>query len=95
MTLDVLAVRKTTMPKFNNPTYQYKIGRPHDLWFVGYPVAMTVVKYEGEWQTVVAPQDDFIKLCDEVFYGGYDHKITPQMAAELTAAGYGEYITED
>lgn len=83
------------MPHFNNPTYQYKIGLPHDLYFVGYPVAKTVVKYNGVWRTVVTPNEDFLKQCTEVLRGGYDHEITAQLAAELIEAGYGDYVVED
>jgi len=83
------------MPRFVNPTYEYKIGLPHDLYFVGYPVAKSVVKHNGAWKTVVVPREDFLAQCTEVLRGGFDHQITPQLAAELIAAGYGEYVVEN
>lgn len=84
-----------TTYRFNNPTYEYKIGLPHDLYFAGYPVAKTVVKYGGAWRTVITPNEDFLAQCTEVLRGGFDHQITEQMAAELIAAGYGDYVVED
>lgn len=71
-----------------------KLGRDKDLWYVSYPWGKTVVKHNGAWKTVVSPQDSFLQECTDVFRGGYDTPVTDAQAAELTAAGYGEYIVE-
>lgn len=71
-----------------------KLGRGNDLWFVSYPWAKTVVKKNGTWSTIVSPQDSSLATYDRVLRGGYENPITDEEAAELTAAGYGEYIVE-
>lgn len=80
------------MPIFRGPTYKKRLGREHDLWFVSYQVGKTVVKKNGVWSTVIVPQGDFLNTCDRVLRGGYEEKITAEEAAELTAAGYGDYV---
>lgn len=81
------------MPLFTSPSYRKKNGRPHDLWFTGVTVAKTVVKYNGEWKTLTSPTEDFLAECSVVLRGGYVHQISSALAAELTSAGYGDYIT--
>lgn len=83
------------MPKlWRGPTLTYKFGRPDDLWFVSFPIGKTVVKKDGAWRTVMTPQGDFLKECEVVLRGGYDIEISDDLATELTAAGFGEYISE-
>lgn len=81
------------MPHFNSPTFERKLGRPHELWFVPQIQSKTVVKHNGQWRTVVTPTEDFIATCEVVLRGGYLHEISDELAAELTDAGYGDYIT--
>jgi hypothetical protein len=52
------------------------------------------VKKDGTWRTIMTPQGDFLATCDVVLRGGYDIEISNELATELTAAGYGEYISE-
>jgi hypothetical protein len=80
---------------FRGPTYRYKIGRPYELWFVSYPVGKTVIKNNGTWQTVMVPKDSDLATYQRVLRGGYDNVITDAEAAELTAAGYGDYIYDE
>lgn len=79
---------------FRGPAMTIKLGRGEDLWFVSYPWAKTVVKKNGTWSTIVSPQDSSLEDYDRVLRGGYENPITEEEAAELTAAGYGEYIVE-
>jgi len=79
---------------FRGPAMTIKLGRGADLWFVSYPWAKTVVKKNGTWSTIVSPQDDTLATYDRVLRGGYENPITDEEAAELTAAGYGDYIVE-
>ena len=80
---------------FRGPTMRIKLGMQNDLWFVSYPWGKTVVKStSGAWSTIVSPQDSTLKDYARVLRGGYDNPITEAEAAELTAAGYGEYIVE-
>lgn len=82
------------MPVFRGPYLVAKPGRPHDLWFVSQRIGKTVVKKGGQWRTVMTPQEDFLATCDVVLRGGMTHVITSGLASELTAAGFGEYISE-
>ena len=79
---------------FRGPTMRIKLGMENDLWFVSYPWSKTVVKKNGVWSTIVSPQDSSLKDYDRVLRGGYQNPITDAEAAELTAAGYGDYIDE-
>jgi hypothetical protein len=80
---------------FRGPTYKYKLGRPNDLWFVSYPIGKTVVKDNTTWKTIIAPMDSTLASYNRVLRGGYDNVITDAEAAELTAAGYGDYIFDE
>jgi len=82
------------MPYFRGPVLLYKPGRPEPLWFITQRMGKTVVKKSGQWRTVMTPQEDFLATCDVVLRGGMTHTITSDLAAELTAAGFGEYISE-
>jgi len=80
---------------FRGPTMNIKLGRGEHLWFVSYPWGKTVVKStSGVWSTIVSPQDSTLKDYARVLRGCYDNPITDAEAAELTAAGYGDYIVE-
>ena len=81
------------MPKiFRGPSYKYRPGREYDLWFVSYPIGKSVVKINGTWKKIVVPQDSDLATYQRVLRGGYDNVITDAEAAELTAAGYGDYV---
>jgi hypothetical protein len=80
------------MPVFRGPTYQRKLGRRYELWWATENVGKTVVKKNGTWTTVVVPNQDYLATCQRVLRGGFEEQITTAEAAELTAAGYGDYI---
>lgn len=82
------------MPVFRGPVLLYKPGHPEPLWFITQHIGKTVVKKDGSWRTVMTPQEDFLATCDVVLRGGMTHPISEALAAELTAAGYGDYISE-
>ncbi len=81
------------MPYFTTITQERKVGRPHDLWWVGTALAKSLVKHNGSWRVVVAMTEEFMAECTVVLRGGYLNEISDELAAELTAAGYGDYIT--
>lgn len=81
--------------KFTGPFLKVKRGRPDDLWWNYRPAGQTVIKKDGQWRTIMGPQEDFLRSCEVVLRGGYTHTINETLAAELTAAGYGQYISED
>ena len=55
---------------------------------------MDMLFVRGDGVILVSPQDSSLADYDKVLRGGYDNPITDSEAAELTAAGYGEYIVE-
>ena len=79
---------------WRGPTLGVKRGRPDPLWWTSWYDAKTVVKKDGQWLTVMTPQGDFLAQCDVVLRGGFDIEITDELATELTAAGFAEYISE-
>lgn len=81
------------MPFFNSPPLPRKAGRRHEIWWVSNSLGQTVVKVNGTWRTVVSPSEDFLAACSVVLRGGYVHEISDDLAAELTTAGYGDYIS--
>jgi hypothetical protein len=82
------------MPYFDSPVLNRKAGRAHELWWVSINIGKTVVKVGGEWRTVVSPTEDFLATCDVVLRGGYKTYVSTELAAELTAAGFGDNIVE-
>ena len=81
------------MPLFTSPTVRRQNNRGEELWFTGVTVAKTVVKKDGAWRTMVSPTPEYLNTCDVVMRGGYVHNISQTLADELTAAGYGDYIS--
>jgi hypothetical protein len=77
---------------FVNPTYQYKLGRDEELWWVGYGIAKSLVKKDGKWKLLVGESPEFTATCEVYLRGGFRNEITEELAAELVAAGYGDYI---
>lgn len=80
---------------FRGPTYKRTLGRNYELWWASIQVGKTVVKKNGTWSTVLVPRGDFLESCDRVLRGGYEEPITNEEAAELTAAGYGDYVFDE
>ena len=80
------------MPIFRGPTYKRTLGRAYELWWASHQIGKTVIKKNGVWSTVVVPQNDFLQTCERYLRGGYEEQITVEEAAELTAAGYGDYV---
>lgn len=82
------------MKMWRGPELTYKRGRPDPLWFTSWQIGQTVVKKDGAWRTIMTPQGDFLAECDVVLRGGYAIEISDELAAELAAAGYGDYVSE-
>lgn len=78
--------------RFRGPTYVMKGS--DELWFVGQSVGVTVVKrQDGSWFETVSPVDSELQAAARVYRGGYTYPLSDADAAELTAAGYGAYIS--
>ena len=81
--------------KFVTPTVEIGPAGGHRLFeFYTLSVGYTVVKYNGEYQDILYPSEDFLAECEEVYMGAHEHEVSNTVAAALTAAGYGEFLTE-
>ena len=81
------------MATFQGPSYKQK--RDDELWFVSITVGVTVVKrQDGTWYQTTSPIDSDLQAAARVYRGGYTYPdLTAAEVSELTAAGYGAYIT--
>lgn len=61
--------------------------------FVGPTRGRTILKTGGTYVVSDAPYLDDLLAADVVYYGGHVHPISASEEADLTAAGYGAYIT--
>jgi hypothetical protein len=69
-------------PYRDGNTLRYRIG-----------IGITVLRVDGQWHNVYDPSEELVSAADRVYRGGRVHPVTTAQAAELTAAGYGAYIT--
>lgn len=80
------------MATFSGPTYVERAD--NELWFVNHRKGVTILKSQaGVWSQTVAPVDSEVQAAARAYRGGYTYEIDSTEVAELTAAGYGEYIT--
>jgi len=81
---------------FNPPTVaEGPSGSNHRLFdFYTLDRGVTVVKLDGKYLEVRFPDQDFLESCDAYYLGGRIHNISDAAAAELSAAGYEDYLTE-
>ena len=64
------------------------------LWFPKQTTGVTVYKTaEGTWGAGQWLDDAFLATCERVYRGGYTYTLDSTEVSELTAAGYGTYIT--
>lgn len=71
-----------------DPVFRSRLGA-----FFRHNVGRTVLNTGGTFTSVQYPSDSQIAAATAVYLGGHVHTITADEAAELTAAGYGAYIT--
>lgn len=80
------------MATFRGPSYVERAD--NELWFIKHLKGVTVMKSQsGVWSQTVSPIDSEVQDAARVYRGGYTYEIDAAEVAELTAAGYGEYIT--
>lgn len=82
------------MPTFAGPTVEEAQPDSGPL-LERYAIArgVTVVLRSGTWTTERFPSLDGLVEGTDYFLGGHTYSITSGMAATLTAAGFGSYIT--
>lgn len=86
---------------FTPPTWTRRVSMPGtdgDQLFsrmkylqVGYGVIRDA---DGGYRQVNEMDDDEAAIAREVYLGGRSYPVSTQVAADLTAAGYGAYISE-
>lgn len=83
------------MATFTGPTTTWRGDQnPDTLWFPKKSVGVTVYKDAGgTWGAGQWLDDGFLSTCQRVYRGGYTYTIDATEVDELTAAGYGAYIT--
>lgn len=83
------------MATFSGPTTTSRGDQhPDSLWFPKAATGVTVYKTaEGTWGAGQWLDDAFLATCQRVYRGGYTYTIDSTEVDELTAAGYGEWIT--
>ena len=80
------------MATFRGPNYVERAD--NELWFIKHLKGVTVLKSQsGVWSQTIAPIDSDLIAAARVYRGGYTYEIDATEVAELTAAGYGAYIT--
>jgi len=55
---------------------------------------VSVLKVDGTYTDVRYPSQTELEEADAYYLGGHEYEVSDAVAAELTAAGYGEYLTE-
>lgn len=55
---------------------------------------VTVIKLNGKYQQVRYPSQQVLDSVDAYWLGGTTNVVSDDEAASLTAAGYGDYLTE-
>ncbi len=53
---------------------------------------VTVLKKDGVYRQVRDPDHDEVAASDVYYRGGISYQVSDEEAAELTAAGYGEFL---
>lgn len=80
---------------FRTPIIELKPARGGKLLSrYRFPQALSVVKYGSTYEVVNTPSQNIFDEADFVYMGGRDHIVSDAEASLLTAAGYGDYLTE-
>lgn len=83
------------MYTFRTPTIDEGPTGPTRLdQFYTLPRGITILKVNGKYREERYPLSSDVKDADIAYVGGHVYKVSNEEAAELTAAGYGEYLTE-
>ncbi len=84
------------MATFSGPTTTARQHPSADsLWFPKAATGVTVYKDgTGTWGAGQWLDDAFLATCERVYRGGYTYELDSTEVDELTAAGYGDYVSE-
>lgn len=64
------------------------IGGHRLFYFYTMDRGISVLKIDGQYQTIRTPSQDDEALATEVYLGGHEYIVSDEVAAELIAAGY-------
>lgn len=67
---------------------------PRLFAFYEFKRGVTVYRVGSQFGEIRFPSQDFLETVDEYWMGGHTHEVSNSTAADLTAAGYGDYLTE-
>jgi hypothetical protein len=80
---------------FTTPTVEEGPAGGHRLFhFYTLDRGVTVIRVGSDFETVRYPTQDLLQEVDEYWLGGTENIIDDETAADLDAAGFGEYLTE-
>ncbi len=81
---------------FKTPTVKEgPAGGRHRLWeFYTLDIGVTVIKINNGYEQVRYPTQDLLDAVELFYLGGHEYEVSNEEAADLTAAGYGDYLTE-
>jgi hypothetical protein len=79
------------MPNFFGPTEAVR-AEGTELWWVKIINGVSVYRIGGVWYQQRFPSESEFSDADRFYKGGVEYTITTAEAADLTAAGFGDYI---
>lgn len=81
------------MPTFRTPTTKEYLGK-YGLWGRTFlERGISVLKEGSSYRQVTDPTPEDISSATYAYLGGRSYEITSEESADLTAAGYGAWIT--
>lgn len=81
------------MPTFTTPTTPERLGGDAFFSRIHLDRGVTVLKETGAYREVSDPTPEEVTAADIAYLGGRKYTIDAAEAADLTAAGYGAYIS--
>lgn len=80
---------------FTSPGRLERTGVNHSLFGrMSLKRGVSLLKEAGAYRQVTDPTAEEVASADVAYLGGYEYEIDDAEAAALTAAGYGEWVTE-
>lgn len=79
--------------KFNTPFEKQGPIGTHRLWqFYGLERGITVLKTEDGYYETQDPSQEELDAAELYYLGGHEYVVSDEEAADLTAAGYSEFL---
>lgn len=82
--------------RFATPSIAGERDISHPLWRrLRHDVGVAVLLIDGFYRQVQNPGTDDLASAAEVYLGGHEYHVSDAVAAALTTAGYGPFLTLD